>query len=238
MVTICPQWRLWALALWPLRGSNEPGTAAAKGCINLAIKVTNKVLKTTFFPLVTAKLPCYVKLQFGFIEWFVLIELIAFASSPQLCPSQGLKGMRGLVFQRCLPGMKERKQWLFTEYPKQHSSNLNANQVIIHLKSRFIWKSYFCLCIMHVLKLNSQSTQLKTKGLFFTTVLYKITFSSLWHIETQLNCFLNALKSYQITRRYSILLITQLCARRAEPQHSFLSVCLENILSSPAVFIS
>lgn len=116
-----------------------------------------------YFPLVTAKLPFHVKLQLSFIEWFVLIELTAFVSSPQLCPSQGLKGMQGLIFQRCLSGMKERKQWLSTEYPKQHSTNLNANQVIILLESHFIWKSYFCVCIMPVLKL---STQLKTEGLF------------------------------------------------------------------------
>lgn len=53
-----------------------------------------------FFPLVTAKLPYRVKLQLSFIEWFVLIELTAFASSPQLCPSQGLKGMQGLIFSK------------------------------------------------------------------------------------------------------------------------------------------
>lgn len=126
-----------------------------------------KSAENHFFPQVIAKLPFHVKLQLSFIEWFALTELTAFVISPQICPSQGLKGMQGLVFQRCLSGMKKRKQWLSTEYPKQHSTNLNANQVIIHLKSNFIWKSYFCVYIMHVLKLNSQSTQLKTEGLFF-----------------------------------------------------------------------
>lgn len=130
-------------------------------------KWPTKCWNPLFFPCNSkTSLPCKTAVK---VYWVICSDRAHSLCSylPQLCPSQGLKGMQGLIFQRCLSGMKERKQWLSTENPKQHSTNLNANQIIIHLKSHFIWKSYFCVCIMHVLKLNSQSTQLKIEGLFF-----------------------------------------------------------------------
>lgn len=80
-----------------------PGTATSEGiqwARNSCCQVLHQPHHTNdqqsaenhFFPLVTAKLPYHVKLQLSFIEWFVLIELPAFASSPQLCPSQGHAG--------------------------------------------------------------------------------------------------------------------------------------------------
>lgn len=46
----------------------------------------------------------HIKLQLHFVKRYVLVQFIA-SFLPRLRFSQGLKGTRGLIFQRCLSGM-------------------------------------------------------------------------------------------------------------------------------------